>query len=194
MALGGDSDRDGFADFEDNCPAEPNGVQADSDADGMGDACDPEPGAAPSFDCDGFEDELDGYLDTDGDGWGDPCDHQPTRDDSYPGAPELCDGRDNDGDALFASGELTDDDFDLDVACGDCDETEPEVHVCACELCLNAREDDCDGLMDGAGAAGPRSRAPSTSSGEAWATCSSRAARWTWARWSASRAVWAGTG
>jgi hypothetical protein len=150
MALGRDSDRDGLPDFQDNCPRDSNAFQGDADADGMGDLCDPEPGVAPSFECDGFEDVLDGYADADGDGWGDPCDHQPTRDDSYPGAPELCDGRDNDGDGLFAMGELTDEDHDRGVACGDCDDLEPEVHVCACEYCTNAREDDCDGLMDGA--------------------------------------------
>jgi hypothetical protein len=150
FALGHDDDSDGLGDFEDNCPEEPNATQMDSDGDLMGDACDPEPGVWPSADCDGFDDETDGYADSDGDGWGDPCDFQPTRSDSYPGAPEKCDARDNDGDASFGPGESTDEDLDEAIACGDCDDFEAEVHVCACEQCANVREDDCDGLMDGA--------------------------------------------
>jgi hypothetical protein len=148
FALAGDEDRDAIGDFEDNCPALGDLDQTDTDGDGMGDPCDPDPSASPSGDCDGIDDELEGYLDTDGDGWGDPCDFQPTRDDSYPGAPELCDARDNDGDALLADGELTDEDFDQAIACGDCDDLEPEVYPCACEDCLNARDDDCDTFVD----------------------------------------------
>jgi hypothetical protein len=115
----------------------------------MGNACDPAPGIIPSGDCDGINDPSEGYADGDGDGWGDPCDFQPVRSDSYPGAPELCDGRDNDGDALFAPGELTDQDGDHGIACGDCDETDSAVHACACEVCSNLFDDDCDGQQDG---------------------------------------------
>jgi hypothetical protein len=146
-ALGGDIDGDGHPDFFDNCPTIPNATQADNDGDLMGNACDPEPSAPPSGDC---QVTLDGYADADGDGWGDPCDHQPTRADSFPGAPELCDARDNDGDALLGTTERIDDDLDRGVACGDCDDLEPLAHVCACEACSNVVDDDCDGLTDGA--------------------------------------------
>jgi len=43
----GDTDRDGLADCEDNCPEAANTAQADSDGDGFGDACDPDQGGAP---------------------------------------------------------------------------------------------------------------------------------------------------
>jgi hypothetical protein len=151
-ALGGDRDGDARPDFEDNCPERSNGSQVDTDLDGMGDACDPVPTAAPSFACDGFDDFDDGWLDADGDDWGDPCDFHPLRADSNPDAPERCDARDNDGDALFASGELTDEDLDFGIACGDCDDLEPEANVCLCELCSNDIDDDCDLLADGADA------------------------------------------
>ncbi len=147
-ALAADRDNDGHPDFADTCPDQYDSTQLDSDQDGMGDACDPQPFVAPTDPCDGFEDQLDGYLDFDADGWGDPCDHQPTRYDSHLGAPERCDARDNDGDAVFAAGELTDRDADLGVACGDCDDEAPDVHACSCELCTNLRDDDCDGQSD----------------------------------------------
>jgi len=51
-----DTDGDGIADAEDNCPAVENPDQADNESDGMGDACDP-------------DDDNDGILD-DGDGSG----------------------------------------------------------------------------------------------------------------------------
>jgi hypothetical protein len=114
----------------------------------MGDGCDPSPGLAPLADCDGFDDPFDGYADSDGDGWGDPCDIQPTRSDSYPGAPERCDARDNDGAVGFAFDELIDEDFDEAVACGDCDDYSLETHYCLCENCSNGTDNDCDTFVD----------------------------------------------
>jgi hypothetical protein len=151
VVLGGDQDGDSIGDFEDNCPDVSNTDQIDLDGDRMGDACDPAPASTPGADCNGIDDVTDGFVDSDGDGWGDPCDFQPTRSDSYPGAPEICDGYDNDGNALFAAGELTDEDLDENIGCAeaDCDDFEPEVNVCACEDCSNLRDDDCDGFSDG---------------------------------------------
>ncbi len=146
--IGRDLDRDSVGDFEDNCPSMMNGSQADSDLDGMGDACDPASGTPPTGACDGVDDATDGYVDSDGDGWGDPCDHQPTRADSYPGATELCDGRDQDGDGQFYTGEMGDGDFDLAITCADCNDSEPAIFPCACELCLNSIDDDCDTFTD----------------------------------------------
>jgi hypothetical protein len=78
-----DSDNDGVDDASDNCPHAANPSQRDSDGDGVGDACENDP-------------DGDGYPDEAGPAARDP--------NSYPGAPEVCDGADNDGDGLVDEG------------------------------------------------------------------------------------------
>ena len=151
-AVGRDADRDGVSDFTDNCPNDANAAQIDSDGDAMGDACDAAPASEPTAACNGIDDVTDGWIDSDGDGWGDPCDFHPLRDDTYPGAPEICDGRDNDGDHVFAEGELVDLDLDGAVDCldgmGDCDDMNAAIFPCNCERCDNVIDDDCSGAAD----------------------------------------------
>src|SRR5688572_26852748 len=67
-----DTDGDGVIDADDNCPADSNANQSDTDGDDEGDACDPDD------DGDGDDDAVDNcpttpnsnQLDTDGDGFG----------------------------------------------------------------------------------------------------------------------------
>ncbi|MBX3045706.1 MAG: right-handed parallel beta-helix repeat-containing protein [Anaerolineales bacterium] len=75
-----DTDGDGVEDSLDNCPLVANADQADSDGNGVGDAC--EPPASVDTDGDGIQDSLDNcplvanadQADSDGDGVGDACD------------------------------------------------------------------------------------------------------------------------
>lgn len=145
--------------------------------------------------CNGQDDDCDGaadpgeittwYADKDGDGHGDPdvaveacftpsgfvhdgTDCDDTDPDVHPGAPEVCDGDDDDCDGRADQGEVerwyVDADGDgfgdpetgewsCDPASGwvldgtDCDDTDAEVSPAALEAC-NAVDDDCDGEVD----------------------------------------------
>jgi hypothetical protein len=77
---------------------------------------------------------------------GDDCDDGAA--DVNPSAPELCNGRDDDCDGMFAPDE-EDLDSDGSLACdGDCDDGDPDVHPGAKEDCDNGIDDDCDGAVD----------------------------------------------
>jgi hypothetical protein len=138
--LGGDTDGDGVCNANDNCPDVANADQADSDGDGVGDACDapPDPcaglggdtdgdGVCDSADiCPGFDDTVDG----DGDGVPDGCDICPADN------PD-----DSDGDGVCDSSDICpgfDDNADAD------DDTVPD----GCDLCVG---DDASGDTDADG-------------------------------------------
>ena len=72
-----DKDGDGKPNLGDNCPDDPNEDQLDTDLDNLGDACD-------------ADDDGDGHIDTK------DCDPLDAK--VYPGADEICDGKDNDCD------------------------------------------------------------------------------------------------
>lgn len=126
--------------------------------------------------CNGVDDDCDGeidldqlwFLDADGDGYGRPddvlfgdctppapsyvsiggdCNDDPLLGSIfYPGAPELCDGRDNDCDGVVPLVE-SDGDGDSVPACADCDDWDPLIYLGAPEVC-NGVDDNCNGVAD----------------------------------------------
>jgi hypothetical protein len=136
--LENDKDGDGIADGLDNCPALFNPAQKDFDMDLLGDACDP---------------------DDDGDMVPDTEDCLPFDKSAYPGAVEVCDGKDNNCNAAADEG-FPDSDYDgwkdcvdedddadgsLDVV--DCLPLDPEAHPGAVETC-DGKDNDCDNSVD----------------------------------------------
>ncbi|MHA1740795.1 MAG: MopE-related protein, partial [Candidatus Thorarchaeota archaeon] len=133
-----DKDDDGVPDVDDNCPDKFNPGQEDFDGDLLGDVCDP---------------------DDDGDGFDDLIDCSPFDPNVYPGAKEVCDGKDNDCNYLVDEGFVDtdadgwkdcvdeDDDNDGFKDGEDCDPQDPEINPQAKEEC-DGKDNDCDGDID----------------------------------------------
>ena len=94
----------------------------------------------------GDDDDSSAVPDSDGDGWNDDEDCAPEDPTIHPGAPESCNGIDDDCD-----GAVPPDEADLDgdgfmVCDGDCDDADGALHPGAAEQC-NGIDDDCDGVI-----------------------------------------------
>ncbi|MBU6996166.1 MAG: putative metal-binding motif-containing protein [Theionarchaea archaeon] len=100
---------------------------------------------------------LEGYsladgsdADSDGDGFSAANECDDTDPQVYPGAEEVCDGKDNDCDGQIDEGCYTcsiDRDGDSFPECNDCNDNDRSIYPRAMELC-DGKDNDCDGLVD----------------------------------------------
>ncbi len=124
-----DDDDDGVDDAQDNCPLVPNPEQEDFDLDGMGDACDP---------------------DIDNDGTKNDEDCEPMNKQAYPGAPEVCNGIDDDCDGETDEG-FADTDGDGAADCVDVDDDDDGIIDLEDNCPLTPNPDQLDLDEDGVG-------------------------------------------
>jgi hypothetical protein len=172
--LDGDCD-DSLIDGEPNLDGDdlPDCVDPDVDGDGVDalaaipDCDDMDPSRYPGAqefcdlldsDCDddladGFDDtDVDGSpdcvdLDDDGDGSPDNLDCGPTDPAVFPGAPEACNGADDDCNGSVSADEDDDDGDGFRGCAGDCDDADADRNPDALEVC-NGVDDDCDDDAD----------------------------------------------
>ncbi len=154
--------------FDNNCDGNIDDVDDDADGYYCFDDCDdnnPEiyPGA-PEY-CDGLDNDCNTiidddvvdcpsgticqngsctYVDADGDGWPSDQDCDDGDPNTYPGAPEFCDGVDRNCNGIVWE-DMDSDGWPCNL---DCDDANPNTYPGAPEICGDALDNDCDGQVD----------------------------------------------
>ncbi|HCP46738.1 MAG TPA: hypothetical protein DIU15_11880, partial [Deltaproteobacteria bacterium] len=144
----------GYSAVDGDCDDEQDLIHPDAD-----EICDDEDNDCDDSVDEGFDGDSDGYFDADDPGclatYGALADCNDAAANDYPGAPERCDGVDNDCNGLEDSGDPgepgqeTDDDGDGEAECdGDCDDTDDDINSDADEILCDDVDNDCNDVVD----------------------------------------------